>query len=141
MTLVIITPEREITIPEVRSLIFECPDGKRGVLPGHARALFELPIGVLYCRKENGEELYFALGGGVAEVTPEKVTVLVHSAEEAHEIDVARAQEAARRAEIRLREKAANVDFARAQMALLRSLARLRAAAHLSRESKKATRG
>lgn len=137
MTLTIITPERETTIPGVRSLILECPDGKRGVLPGHALALFELPIGVLYCRKEGGEELYFALGGGVAEVTPEKVTILVHSAEEAHEIDVARAQEAARRAESRLKGKAANVDFARAQAALLRSLARLRAAAHLSQASRK----
>lgn len=131
MVLSIITPEREVCIPDVRSLILECPDGKRGVLPGHARALFELPIGVLYCRKADGEELYFALGGGAAEVTPEKVTVLVHSAEEAHEIDVARAQEAARRAESRLRERSANIDFTRAQAALLRSLARLRAAAHL----------
>lgn len=132
--LAIITPEREITIPEVSSLIFECPDGKRGVLPGHARAIFELSIGVLYCRKNNGEEYYFALGGGVAEVTPEKVTVLVHSAEEAREIDVARAQEAAHRAEQRLREQSAQVDFARAQAALLRSLARLRAKALVTKE-------
>lgn len=136
MVLSIVTPEREILIPDAYSLIFECPDGKRGVLPGHARALFALPIGVLYCRKGSGEELYFALGGGVAEVTPEKVTVLVHSAEEAHEIDVARAQEAARRAESRLREQSASIDFARAQAALLRSLARLRAAARLSRGPK-----
>lgn len=136
MVLSIITPEREILVSDVRSLVFECPDGKRGILPGHARALFELPIGVLYCRKADGEELYFALGGGTAEVTPEKVTVLVHSAEEAHEIDIARAQEAARRAESRLRERSAGIDFTRAQAALLRSLARLRAATHLPQKPK-----
>lgn len=136
MVLSIITPEREILIPDARSLIFECPDGKRGILPGHTCALFELSIGVLYCRRVSGDELYFALGGGVAEVTPEKVTVLAHSAEEAHEIDVARAQEAARRAEIRLRERTANIDFTRAQAALLRSLARLRAATHLPQKPK-----
>ncbi|MEN3184777.1 MAG: ATP synthase delta/epsilon chain alpha-helix domain-containing protein [Atribacterota bacterium] len=44
---------------------------------------------------------------------------------------MARAQEAARRAESRLRERSANIDFTRAQAALLRSFARLRAAAHL----------
>ncbi len=133
MTLDILTPERRITIEGVRSLVLECPDGKRGVLPGHAPAIFELLIGVLRCTTQDEKERFFALGGGVAEVTPEKVTLLVHSAEEAHEIDVARAQEAARRAERRLRERRGEVDFARAQAALLRSLARLRAASSLKR--------
>lgn len=127
MSLSIITPEREITIPGVRSLVLECPDGKRGVLPGHAPAIFELLIGVMRCTTQSGEEMVFALGGGVAEVTQEKVTLIVHSAEEAHEIDIERAKEAAQRAERRLKERTSGVDFARAQAALLRSLARLRA--------------
>ncbi len=127
-TVVILTPEREIILSEICSLVIECPDGERGILPGHAPSIVELAIGVMRCTTKKKEELYFALGGGVAEITPNKVLLIVHSAEEAHEIDVERAKEAALRAKRRLEERTPGVDFVRAQAALLRSLARLKAA-------------
>ncbi|HPU08715.1 MAG TPA: ATP synthase F1 subunit epsilon [Candidatus Atribacteria bacterium] len=123
----IVTPEKTIKIPGVRSLVCECPDGKRGILPGHISSLAELVPGVLKYTDEGGEEHYLALSGGVIEITPQVVTILTEAAEEASEIDVARAQEALERAQKRLKEKLPEADFARAQAALLRSLARLRA--------------
>ena len=123
----IITPEKTIQTSGVRSLVFECPDGKRGVLPGHISSLVELLPGVLKYTNEKEEEYYFALSGGVAEITPQMVTILTEAAEEASEIDITRAQEALERARKRLKEKLPETDFARAQAALLRSLARLRA--------------
>ena len=124
----IITPEKTINIPGVRSLVCECPDGKRGVLPGHISSLAELVPGVLKYTDEEGEEYYFAISGGVIEISPQMVTILTEAAEEASEIDATRAQEALERARQRLKEKQLpEADFTRAQAALLRSLARLRA--------------
>jgi len=124
----IITPEKTINIPGVRSLVCECPDGKRGVLPGHISSLAELVPGVLKYTDEEGEEYYFAISGGVIEISPQVVTILTEAAEEASEIDATRAQEALERARQRLKEKQLpEADFTRAQAALLRSLARLRA--------------
>ena len=123
----IITPEKTIDIPGVRSLVCECPDGKRGVLPGHISSLAELVPGVLKYTDEEGEEYYFAISGGVIEISPQVVTILTEAAEEASEIDATRAQEALERARQRLKEKLPEADFTRAQAALLRSLARLRA--------------
>jgi len=133
----VITPEKTLVLPGIRSIMLDCPDGKRGILPGHARAIFEVDIGVLRCIDDAGEERYFALAGGIAEVTPQSVVITTSSIEEAHEIDVVRAKEALERAEARLRERSAETDFIRAQTALLRALARLRATESLQRLKKK----
>ena len=60
----------------------------------------------------------------------DRVTVLAETAERPEEIDVARAEEAKKRAEQRLAEAASNpeVDWARAAVALQRSLIRIQVA-------------
>lgn len=133
----VVTPERTVILPRIQSLVLDCPDGKRGLLPGHAPALFEVAIGVLRCMDDAGEEHYFSIAGGVAEVTSRGVTITTSSVEEAHEIDVERAKEALRRAEKRLQEKSAETDFIRAQTAILRALARLRASDFLQRTKRR----
>lgn len=133
----VVTPEKTVVLPRIQSLVLDCPDGKRGILPGHAPALFEVAIGVLRCMDDVGEEHYFSIAGGIAEVTPHSVIITTGSIEEAHEIDVERAKEALERAEKRLREKSAETDFIRAQTAILRALARLRASESLQRAKKK----
>lgn len=132
----IITPEKIIKIPGVKSLVLECPDGKRGVLAGHIPSISELPIGVLKYTDEKEEEHYLALSGGVAEISPRLVTILTEAAEEATEIDIYRAQEALERAKKRLKEKLSETDFVQTQAALLRSLARLRAKEIISKRRK-----
>jgi len=128
MELHVITPEQSLVITEVQSLILECPDGKRGVLPGHAPFLVELLIGVLSYVDKDQRRKYVAIGGGAAEITPHIVTIVTDNAEKADTIDISRAQEAAKRAQQRIKEKTPGTDFARAEAALMRSLARLRAA-------------
>lgn len=121
-----VAPEKTLVLPRVQSMVFDCPDGKRGVLPGHEYALFELAIGVLRCVDDTGEAHYFSIAGGIVEVSPQRVIVTTDSFEEAHEIDIERARTALERAEKRLQEEALETDFIRAQSALLRALARLR---------------
>jgi F-type H+-transporting ATPase subunit epsilon len=69
-----------------------------------------------------------ALGGGFAEVTPERIVVLADTAERTDEIDVARAQRARDRAEDRLKELSMDDEtYRKAYAALQRALVRMAA--------------
>lgn len=68
-------------------------EGRMGVLPNHSAMLTSLGFGEVMVR-ESGREQFFAVGGGFAEVQPNKVIVLADSAERADEIDLERAEAA-----------------------------------------------
>jgi F-type H+-transporting ATPase subunit epsilon len=71
------------------------------------------------------------ISGGFCEVSNNKITLMVESAERGHEIDVDRALRAKERAEKRLlqaREKQEKFDRTRAEAALQRAMARLKIA-------------
>ncbi len=123
----IVTAERTVFSDEVEMVIAPGIDGELGILPRHAPLLTALQVGVLRLKK-GGEEILMAIGGGFMDVTPTKVVILADSAERAEEIDVARAEEARRRAEQLMRQKLSEVDFVRAEAALRRSLVRLKVA-------------
>ncbi|MBN2548366.1 MAG: ATP synthase F1 subunit epsilon [Anaerolineales bacterium] len=72
--------------------------GQMGILPNHAPLLTTLKFGVLTVRYQ-GQEEYFTVAGGVAEIQPEIITVMADAAENVREIDVSRAESARRRAE------------------------------------------
>ena len=69
-----------------------------GILPNHAPMLTALAFGEVMVRSK-GDEQFFAIGGGYAEVQPDRVIVLADSAEQAGEIDLERAEAARRKAE------------------------------------------
>jgi F-type H+-transporting ATPase subunit epsilon len=73
-----------------------------GILPNHASLLTALDYGEVMVRRQ-GQEEYFAIGGGFAEVQPDHVIVLADSAEQAEEIDLERAERARREAEEAMR--------------------------------------
>ena len=123
----IVTAERVIYSDEVDIVIAPGVEGQLGILPSHAPLLTMLQPGELVVRKD-GEETAMFVSGGFLEIMQDRVTVLADVAERAEEIDVARAEEAKRRAEERLKERPADMDLAAAEAALLRSLMRLRVA-------------
>ena len=123
----IVTAERVVMADDVDMVIAPGSEGSLGILPHHAPLLTTLQIGELRAKK-GSEEIDMAVTGGFMEVLPNKVLVLADAAERADEIDIARAEEARRRAEARLKEMAADVDSARAEAALRRSIARLKVA-------------
>ena len=99
----IVTPERLLYSEEVDMVTLPGVDGQMGVLRGHAPLLSTLDIGEIALHRGSDVE-YLAVSGGVVEVRPDKVTILADTAEEAEEIDVARAQEARDRAQQSLEE-------------------------------------
>jgi F-type H+-transporting ATPase subunit epsilon len=128
LTLEIVTPERAIVNAQVDEVQLPGAEGYFGVLPGHTPLLATLQVGELWYR--SGQEKHFlAIAFGFVEVLPDRVTVLAQIAEQSHEIDVARAESARKRAEERLaRSPQADMDFERARVAMMKSLIRLQVA-------------
>jgi len=123
----VVTAEREVFSDDVDEVVAPGVEGQLGILPHHAPLMTTLLPGELLIKK-GGEEFYLAISGGFIEARPDRIIVLADTAERVEEIDIARAEEAKRRAEERLAEGIPGVDTARAEAALRRSLIRLRVA-------------
>jgi F-type H+-transporting ATPase subunit epsilon len=128
-TLEVVTPARQVVRETVSEAQIPVRGGYIGVLPGHTPLLAEMGIGELTYRVGNREASCTAMGGFV-EVLADRVIVLADGAEQASEIDVARAQTARDRAQKRFANpNDPNVDWKRAQDALDRAQVRLQVAA------------
>ena len=126
----IVSPDRLVVRDSVSGVTMPGKGGYLGVLPGHAPMLTELVPGELTYARE-GMNHYLCVNWGFAEVLPDRVIVLVQSAERAEEIDVERAQKAKQRAEDRLKRfEDPEIDMERAREALRRAIARLETAQH-----------
>ena len=126
----VVTPKGPIVSEEVDIVTAPGFAGEFGVLANHAPFLSTIKIGTLRYKKD-GTEQELMVSGGFCEVSNNKITFLVESAERGHEIDADRALQAKERAEKRLlqaREQQAKIDRTRAEAALQRALARLRIA-------------
>jgi F-type H+-transporting ATPase subunit epsilon len=128
MRLDVVTPESVICSCEVDAVIAPGVEGQLGILPHHAPLITMLQTGELRVRKGE-EETCIAIYGGFLEVRPDRVIILADAAERAEEIDVARAEEAKRRAEQQMTSRVlSEVDRAQAEAALRRSLVQLKVA-------------
>jgi len=123
----IVTAERMVFSEDVSAVIAWGVEGQLGILPHHAPLMTMLQSGDLMIRKDKEEE-YLAISGGFLEVRPDKVIILADACERADEIDIARAEEAKKRAQETMKAAPLGVDAAAAEAALRRSLARLKAA-------------
>ena len=123
----IVTPEKIVVSREVDAVVAPGTDGEFGVLPGHIHFLTGIVPGELRYNTDAGKES-MAVTTGFAEVSNDKVSILVDAAEKASEIDVERARQAMERARERLVKdrKTEDVDFLRAEAALRRAVMRVR---------------
>ena len=130
INLEVVTPKGAIVSEEVDIVTAPGFAGEFGVLANHAPFLSTIKIGTLRY-KQGGNKNELMVSGGFCEVSNNKITFLVESAERGHEIDVDRALQAKERAEKRLLqaiEQQEKFDRTRAEAALQRALARLKLA-------------
>jgi F-type H+-transporting ATPase subunit epsilon len=127
----VVSPNRLVVRDSVTGVTMPGKEGYLGILPGHAPLLTILaPGGLTYTR--GGAQHYLCVDWGFAEVLPDRVIVLVESAERAEEIDTQRADRARVRAEERLKRFLdPEIDMERARESLRRAIARLETARHL----------
>jgi F-type H+-transporting ATPase subunit epsilon len=125
--LLIVSADRSLVDETVDEVEIPGFDGYFGVLPGHTPLLAALHVGELWYR-QGSEKHYLSIAFGFAEVQPDRVTILAQIAENAHEIDVARAEAAKKRAEERIARPVLDMDAERARIALRKALIRLQVA-------------
>ena len=131
----VVTGEREVLIEDdVDMVVAPGIEGQLGILPRHAPLITTLLPGELRITKA-GDERVLAIGGGFLEVGPARVMVLADTAEHAEEIDLARAEEARRRAHDALTNRRGDVDPAALHAMMQRSSVRLRVAQRRRRGS------
>ncbi len=119
----IITPERKFYEGDATMVEFNTVEGQIGVLPMHIPLTTVIAPGI--CTITEGEEKKrAAIHAGLAEILPDKVTLLAEIAEWPDEIDLQRARSAEDRARERLASKAEDVDVLRAEVALKKALVR-----------------
>ena len=94
----IVSQDRIVYQGEPDIIVLPGTAGDMGILPNHSPVLTVLRFGVIRVRSK-GEDEYFTVSGGFAEVQPDQVTVLADSAENVEEIDVQRAEQARKQAE------------------------------------------
>tara|TARA_B100000902_G_scaffold14327_1_gene17364 strand:+ start:1983 stop:2378 length:396 start_codon:yes stop_codon:yes gene_type:complete len=119
----IVTPTEVLQKDNISYL--RCPgvDGLFGVLAGHRDALIALSLGEIKVSQNNSEAIY-ATSGGFAEITGNKVELLVETIEKAESIDKQRAEASLERAKDRLKLNE-GVDSKRAELSLARAINRL----------------
>ena len=128
----LVTAERLVYSDDVNMVIAWGIEGQLGILPHHAPLMTMLQPGELIVKKGD-EEFYLAVTGGFLEVQPDKVIILADACERADEIDVARAQEARRRASELMEAPPPGGELATAEAALRRSMMRLKVAERMRR--------
>lgn len=126
----VVTPDGVVYAGDVAMVVLPGVDGELGILPRHQPLVTLLEIGETRIRRTNDEWDYIASGIGYAQVLFDRVLVVVDHGELAGAIDVARAEEALRRAHERMKETGdpgakADVDYFRAEQALRRAENRL----------------
>ncbi|WP_319586623.1 F0F1 ATP synthase subunit epsilon [uncultured Desulfobulbus sp.] len=126
----VVTPSGAVVSEEVDIVTAPGVSGEFGVLANHAPFLSTIKTGTLSFKKDRTSK-YLMVTGGFAEVSNNKITFLVESAEFGNDIDVDRAIRSKERAEKRLaqaQQATEKINRVRAEAALQRSLARMRTA-------------
>jgi F-type H+-transporting ATPase subunit epsilon len=126
----VVTPTGPVISDDVDIVTAPGVGGEFGVLANHAPFLSTIKTGTLSFTKDK-QVKYLMVSGGFSEVSNNKITFLVESAEFGKDIDVSRAMLAKERAEKRLaqaQQAAEKINRVRAEAALQRAMARLKAA-------------
>ena len=122
----ILTPEGTIFDDEVTGVKLPGTMGSFEVKTLHANIISTLEVGEVLVRKATGEELHYAVAGGLVEVVDNKLNLLAEAAELVPEIDIERAEAAKKRAKERLKSDDAEIDEERAKKALKRAENRIK---------------
>jgi F-type H+-transporting ATPase subunit epsilon len=125
----LVMPERELVNTEVDMVVVPGSEGDFGVLHGHAPLISTVRPGVLEVLQGNKVEQRFLVVGGIAEVTPERCTVLADEAVPFEQVTPEQLAERERAAEEELSDAASDAEKAVAQknLAVAKDLRRAQA--------------
>ena len=132
----IVSAEQEIFHGEAELVVATGELGELGIAPKHAPLITRLKPGKVVVTLPGGEQLDFAISGGILEVQPTVVTVLADTAIRAQDIDEAAVRAAKEEAERMLANRAEKMEIAEAQSKLAEAMAQLQALERLRKNMK-----
>ena len=132
----IVSAEAEIFHGEAELVVATGELGELGIAPKHAPLITRLKPGKVVVTLASGEQLDFAISGGILEVQPQVVTVLADTAVRASDIDEAQVRKAKEEAERVLAHKDPKMSVEEAQAQLAMSIAQLSALERLRKNLK-----
>ncbi|HXA79954.1 MAG TPA: ATP synthase F1 subunit epsilon [Opitutaceae bacterium] len=104
LTLEIVTPEARVYSDTIDSVVIPTVEGEIGVLPGHIPLLTQVGYGELRVTKGGATQL-LAVGGGFAQISADKISILAENAINEEKIDEHAVEAAMKRAEEALKGK------------------------------------
>lgn len=132
----IVSAEQEIFRGEATLVVATGELGELGIAPKHAPLITRLKPGKVVVTTPNGEQLDFAISGGILEVQPQVVTVLADTAIRAQDIDEASVRKAKEEAERILSNRGEAMEVAEAQQKLAEAVVQLQALERLRKTLK-----
>lgn len=132
----IVSAENEIFQGEATLVVATGEVGELGIAARHAPLITRLKPGKVVVTLPQGEQIDFAISGGILEVQPDVVTVLADTAIRADEIDEAAVRKAKEEAERALAGRGEAMELAEAQAKLAETLAQLQALERLRKNLK-----
>ncbi len=112
----VVSAEENIFSGEANFVALPGEMGELGIYPRHTPLITRIkPGAVRIQRADNGEEEFVFVAGGILEVQPTGVTVLADTAIRGKDLDEAKAAEAKRLAEEKMKNAKSAIDFAKAQ--------------------------
>jgi len=132
----IVSAEQEIFRGEATLVVATGELGELGIAPKHAPLITRLKPGKVVVTTPSGEQLDFAISGGILEVQPQVVTVLADTAIRAQDIDEAAVRAAKEEAERVLANRGETEDLAEAQRKLMEAVVQLQALERLRKSLK-----
>ena len=132
----IVSAEAEIFHGEATLVVATGEQGELGIAPRHAPLITRLKPGKVVVTTESGQQLDFAISGGILDVQPQVVTVLADTAIRADDIDEAAVRKAKEEAERVLAGRGEAMELAEAQQKLAEITAQLQALERLRRNLK-----
>ena len=123
----IVSAEKYIFSDYVAYVEVEGVEGGIGIKPGHSPLLTAINSSNVVYTTEQGDKRLVNVYGGVLEVQPKSVTVLVDTAIRGEDIDESLALESKRQAEAKLAKSPRDQDYSAALAELSRALSKLQA--------------
>ncbi|MBI2028558.1 MAG: ATP synthase F1 subunit epsilon [Candidatus Levybacteria bacterium] len=134
LTFEILTPLTTVFKDEVDEIVVPTVNGEITILPNHINLLTQVFPGELIVKK--GSNIHsLAVTGGFMEVSKNRVSILADYAIKTQDIEIAKVEEAKKRAEKIMQEKTSEKDFKIAQGELLKAIIELKVAGKRRRRS------
>jgi F-type H+-transporting ATPase subunit epsilon len=112
----VVSAEESIFEGEAEFVVLPGEAGELGIYPQHIPLITRIKAGAVRIKEpDKSDEEFVFVAGGILEVQPNRVTVLADTAIRGHDLDEAKAAEAARHAEEAMAQAKSDIDLARAQ--------------------------